>query len=64
MKIAVEITFFGETISRVLDYPGTPQSQHEVIQWLMYQTDYRWTDYENAPQEDKLLYHVHKGTVN
>ena len=64
MKIAVEITVFGETVSKVVEYPGTPQSPSEVIQWLMYQTDYKWADYEHAPQGDQLMYHLRDGAVN
>lgn len=64
MKIAVEITVFGETISKVIEYPGKPRTQAEVIQWLMHQTDYKWADYEHAPQEDRLLYHLQDGAVN
>lgn len=64
MKIAVEITVFGETISKVVDYPGTPGSQSEVIQWLMYQTDYKWAGYENAAAGDRLLYNLQDGALN
>ena len=56
MKIAIEITAFGEIISKVVEYPGAPASQAEVIQWLMSQTDYKWADYEHAPLQDRLLY--------
>lgn len=58
MKIAVEITIFGHSFTEVVDYPGTPESQSEVIQWLMCQTEYKWANYENASVEDKLLYHL------
>lgn len=64
MKIAVELEFFGQVISQVVDYPGTPQSQGEVIQWLMSQTDYKWADYENASKEDRLMYHLQDGVLN
>ncbi|MDR3640531.1 MAG: hypothetical protein P4L39_04345 [Humidesulfovibrio sp.] len=64
MKIAVELEFFGQVIAQVVDYPGTPQNQGEVIQWLMNQTDYKWANYENAPTEDRLLYHLREGALN
>lgn len=64
MKIAVDITIFGETISKVVDYPGEPESQAEVIQWLMYQTEYKWADYEHAPHGDRLMYHFQDGVMN
>jgi hypothetical protein len=64
MKIAVELDFFGQVIAQVVEYPGTPQSQGEVIQWLMNQTDYKWASYDCATEEDRLLYHLHDGTVN
>jgi len=64
MKIAVELEFFGQVISQVVEYPGTPQSQGEVIQWLMSQTDYKWASYDHAPEGDRLLYHLQAGTVN
>lgn len=63
MKIAVEITIFGHHFSEVVDYPGTPQSQAEVIQWLMTQTDYKWAHYERAPWDDRMLYEMKDGTV-
>jgi hypothetical protein len=56
MKIAVEITIFGHVFSEVVDYPGTPKSHAEVIQWLIRQTDFKWCNYEGAPAEDKLIY--------
>jgi hypothetical protein len=64
MKIAVEITVLGETISKIVEYPGTPGSQTEVIQWLMFQTDYKWADYDHAPQENRLLYNLKNGAIN
>ncbi|MFV0422626.1 hypothetical protein [Oleidesulfovibrio sp.] len=64
MKIAVEITIFGHVIREVVDYPGVPESQAEVIQWLMNQTGYRWADYENAPSEDKQIYHLDDSVVH
>ncbi|WP_338669698.1 hypothetical protein [Pseudodesulfovibrio methanolicus] len=64
MKIAIEINVFGENISKVVEYPGTPSSQGEVIQWLMSQTDYKWADYEHAPQGDRLLYNYRDGAIN
>ena len=64
MKIAIEINVFGENISKVVEYPGTPSSQGEVIQWLMSQTDYKWADYEHAPQGDRLMYNYQEGTIN
>ncbi|MFV0349569.1 MAG: hypothetical protein ACK5JO_13390 [Halodesulfovibrio sp.] len=63
MKIAVRLTFFGEEITKLVDYPGRPGSQGEVIQWLMSQTDFQWTDYDRATQEDKILYNYDEGTV-
>lgn len=63
MKIAVKLTFFGEEITKVVDYPGRPQSQGEVILWLMSQTDFMWTDYDLATVEDKMLYNLNEGTV-
>lgn len=56
MKIAVELEFFGEKITKVVDYPGAPRTHTEVIQWLMNQTDYKWADYENAPEGERLLF--------
>ncbi|MFW5487100.1 MAG: hypothetical protein ACNI3A_01545 [Desulfovibrio sp.] len=61
MKIAVEVSLFGHVFSDVVEYPGVPQSQAEVIQWLMYQTDFKWADYENAPAEQKLIYKLNQG---
>lgn len=58
MKIAVEVSIFGRVFSEVVDYPGVPGSQTEVVQWLMNQTDYRWTDYDSASAEDKAIYHL------
>ncbi len=63
MKIAVKLTFFGEEITKLVEYPGRPHSQGEVIQWLMSQTDFQWTDYDKASSEDKLLYHLEEGTM-
>lgn len=60
MKIAVEINVLGRTINEVIDYPGTPASQAEVIQWLMGQTDYKWADYESASADDKAAYHLQR----
>jgi hypothetical protein len=57
MKIAVEITIFGHVFSEVVDYPGTPKSHAEVIQWLIRQTDFKWVNYEDASTEDKMVYH-------
>lgn len=64
MKIAIEINAFGEHITKVVDYPGTPESQAEVIQWLMGQTDYKWADYEHAPATDRLMYDFRDGSIN
>jgi len=64
MKIAIEINAFGEIISKLVDYPGTPASQAEVVQWLMYQTDFKWSDYEHAPRADKLMYNFQDGSIN
>ena len=64
MKIAVEITVFGHVIKEVVDYPGQPASQAEVIQWLMNQTGYRWADYENAAAEDRQIYHLDDSVVH
>ncbi len=61
MKIAVELEFFGQRISQIVEYPGQPSTQAEVIQWLMNQTDYKWADYENAPLEARLLYDLVQG---
>ncbi|WP_027366527.1 hypothetical protein [Desulfocurvibacter africanus] len=58
MKIAVEITIFGHVFSEVVDYPGTPKSHAEVIQWLIRQTDFKWVNYEEASTEDKMVYHL------
>ncbi len=63
MKIAVEITIFGHHFSEVVDYPGTPRNQAEVIQWLMTQTDYKWANYEHASWDDRMLYGMQDGTV-
>ena len=64
MKIAVELEFFGHKISQVIDFPGEPRSQAEVIQWLMNQTDYKWADYDHASNEDRLLYHLQEGAMH
>lgn len=61
MKIAVEITIFGHRFTEVVNYPGTPGSQAEVIRWLMGQTEFRWVDYEHSRKEDKLLFHLDEG---
>jgi len=61
MKIAVEITIFGHRFTEVVDYPGTPRSQAEVIRWLMSQTEFRWVDYDHSRKEDKLLFHFDEG---
>ena len=61
MKIAVEITIFGHRFSEVVDYPGTPRSQAEVVRWLMDQTEFRWVDYEHSGSEDRLLYDLEDG---
>ncbi len=61
MKIAVEISIFGHVFSEVVDYPGTPKSHAEVIQWLLRQTDFKWAEYESASADDKLLYHLEQG---
>jgi len=58
MKIAVEITIFGHHFNEVIDYPGVPQSQAEVIRWLMSQTEFKWVDYDHSAKEDKLFYHM------
>ncbi|WP_419787044.1 hypothetical protein [Pseudodesulfovibrio sp.] len=64
MKIAIEINAFGEKISKVVEYPGTPGSQAEVIQWLMSQADYKWADYEHAPLADRIMYEYQGGSIN
>jgi hypothetical protein len=56
MKIAVEITIFGRRFTDIVDYPGTPASQAEVVRWLMSQTEFKWVDYEHASSEDRLMY--------
>ncbi|GAB6176261.1 hypothetical protein JCM16814_11520 [Desulfobaculum senezii] len=62
MKIAVEITVFNEVITKVVEYPGIPQSHAEVIRWLMAEKiDLKWTDYENAPVEDKFVFDLKDG---
>lgn len=61
MKIAVQISIFGHTFNEVVDYPGKPKSQAEVIQWLMTKTDYKWVNYDNAPLEDKIMYDFDEG---
>lgn len=63
MKIAVEITIFGHQFSEIVDYPGTPSCQGEVIQWLMTQTDYKWANYEHAAWDEKMLYMFQDGTT-
>jgi len=64
MKIAIEINAFGESMSMVVEYPGTPLCQAEVIQWLMSQVDYKWADYEHASLKDRLLYDCGGGAMN
>lgn len=64
VKIAVEITIFGHHFSEVVDYPGTPSSQAEVIQWLMTQTDYKWADYGGASRGDRMMYDFTEGVTN
>lgn len=61
MKIAVEITIFGHHFTEVVEYPGVPKSQAEVVRWLMSQTEFKWVDYENSPKDEKLLYHLDNG---
>ncbi|MGE4506164.1 MAG: hypothetical protein AB7D51_12520 [Desulfovibrionaceae bacterium] len=56
MKIAVELDFFGQKVTRLLDYPGTPAGHAEVIRWLMSNTDYKWADYEHAPEGERMLF--------
>lgn len=58
MKIAVEISIFDQVVSKVVDYPGTPASQAEVIQWLMNQTDYKWADFEGSSAADRAQYQI------
>ena len=64
MKIAVEISIFGHRFSEVVDYPGTPHSQAEVIRWLMSQTEFKWVDYEHAAKDDRMLYHLDDGVLH
>lgn len=64
MKIAVEITIFGHTFSEVVDYPGEPRTQAEAVQWMMSQTDFKWSWYETAPVEDRIMYHLQDGVTN
>lgn len=64
MKIAVEITIFGNTFSEVVEYPGTPHTQAEVVQWMMSQTDFKWVCYDTAPAADKMIYNLQEGTTN
>lgn len=63
MKIAVEITIFGHRFSEIVDYPGIPENQAEVVQWMMYQTDFKWVDYDHASWEDKIFYSMKEGAV-
>lgn len=63
MQIAVEITIFGHRFSDVVDFPGEPTGQAEVIAWLMTQTDFKWVNYESAPWDDKMLYQYQDGTT-
>lgn len=63
MKIAVEITIFGHHFNDVVDYPGTPKSQAEVIQWLMSQTEFKWVNYDRSDKEDRLFYHMQNDGV-
>lgn len=58
MKIAVEVSIFDQVISKVIDYPGTPASQTEVIQWLMNQTEYKWADFERAQPADRAAFQI------
>jgi hypothetical protein len=30
----------------------------------MSQTDYKWADYEHAPQADRLMYNYRDGSIN
>jgi hypothetical protein len=64
MKIAVEITIFGHRFSEVVDYPGTPKSQAEVVRWLISQTEFKWVDYEHSTTDDKLLYDLDDGVLH
>lgn len=64
MKIAVEITIFGFMFADVVEYPGTPQTQAEVVQWMMGQTDFKWAKYETAPKADRMIYDLQEGPVN
>jgi hypothetical protein len=63
MKIAVEITIFGHRFTEIVDYPGVPRNQAEVVQWMMCQTDFKWADYDHAPWEEKILYSMDEGAV-
>ena len=63
MKLAIKLTFFDEEITKIVEYPGRPGSQGEVIQWLMSQADFQWTDYDRASQEEKILYHHDEGIL-
>jgi hypothetical protein len=64
MKIAVEITIFGHRFSEVVDYPGEPRTQAEVVQWMMSQTDFKWAGYDTAPKEDRIMYDFYDGATN
>lgn len=64
MKIAVEITIFGCRFSEVVDFPGEPRTQAEVVQWMMSQTDFKWTGYDTAPVEDRIMYNLQEGATN
>lgn len=64
MKIAVEITIFGHHFSEVVDYPGVPESQADVIRWLMTQTEFKWVNYDAADKGDKMMYHLDDGATH
>ena len=63
MKIAVEITIFGHRFTEIVDYPGVPRNQAEVVQWMMCQTDFKWADYEHSSWEEKLFFSLDEGAV-
>lgn len=63
MKIAVEITIFGHRFSEVVEYPGVPRNQADVVRWMMTQTEFKWVDYDHATTEDKLLFALDEDVV-